>query len=113
MNMEKNFRDWQAFSRILEVMSFMERIQELTPDEIRDAAQDLCELPADPQHTMSMQEVIFWAGVATGIELRRNCEEELLDDDIADKFLVYSSLFAYSTRNAVVDLTLQQLEPSQ
>lgn len=113
MCLEKNFRDWQAFSRIIEIMSFIDRIGELSPDEIRSTAEKLCELPADAQHTMSMEEVVFWAGVATGMDVCRNADEELIDDATADKFNVYASLFAYSTRNAVVDLALQQLEPTK
>lgn len=110
MPLDKNIRDWQAFSRIVEVMSFIDRVPELSPEEIRSAAEKLCELPADPQHTMSMEEVIFWAGVATGMDVCRTTDQELMDEATADKFNVYASLFAYSTRNAVVDLALQQLE---
>jgi hypothetical protein len=112
MATDKNFKDWQAFSRIVEVMSFIDRISELSLDEIRSTAEKLCELPADPQHTMSLEEVVFWAGVSTGMDVCRNTEEELMDEATADKFNVYASLFAYSTRNAVVDLALQQLEPT-
>lgn len=110
MSPDKNVRDWQAFSRIVEVMSFIDRIPELSEQEIRSTAEKLCELPADPQHSMSLEEVIFWAGVATGMDVCRSTDQELLDEATADKFNVYASLFAYSTRNAVVDLALQQLE---
>ncbi|HZP63038.1 MAG TPA: hypothetical protein VFB28_06430 [Terriglobales bacterium] len=112
MSLDKNFKDWQAFSRIVEVMSFIDRLPDLSPAEVRSTAEKLCELPADPQHTMSLEEVIFWAGVATGMDVCRNADQELMDEATADKFNVYASLFAYSTRNAVVDLALQQLEPS-
>jgi hypothetical protein len=40
-------------------------------------------------------------------------DEELLDCHSADRIQAYSSLLAYSTKNAVVDLTLEQLEPTK
>ena len=36
MAAENNTRDLQAFSRIFEVMSFVDRIQELSPEEIEE-----------------------------------------------------------------------------
>jgi len=97
----KNGRDWQGFSKILEVMSFVDDIEGAGPDESRKAAEKLCELPANPGQTMSMEEVVFWAGVATGIEAWRNAEEGNLDA---------ASIFAHSTRNAIVDLALGQID---
>jgi hypothetical protein len=113
MAVERNFRNWQAFSRIFEMMTFVDRIQELTPEEREETAYRLCELPANPEHTMSLEEVVFWAGVATGMDVFRSTQEELLDDHCADRIQAYSSLLAYSTKSAVVDLTLEQLEPSK
>lgn len=113
MPTERPVRDLEAFSRIFELMSFVDRIEELTPEEISETAHRLCQLPANPDSTMSMEEVVFWAGVATGMELSRRMQEDLLDEGSAIKIEAYSSLLAYSTKNAVVDITLQQLEPSE
>src|SRR5207245_1099023 len=44
MAAENNTRDLQAFSRIFEVMSFVDRIQELSPEEIEETAHRLCQL---------------------------------------------------------------------
>lgn len=40
-------------------------------------------------------------------------QEAVIDPGTAVKLLVYSSLFARSTKNAVVDLALQQMEISE
>jgi hypothetical protein len=111
--MERRFTDLTAFCKIFEVMSFVERIKELTPEEIEEATQKLCELPENAERTMSMEEVVFWAGVATGMEVLKSVQEDLLDDTSAEKIQAYSSLLAYSTKNALVDLTLQELEISK
>jgi len=113
MAAENNTRDLQAFSRIFEVMSFVDRIQELSPEEIEETAHRLCQLPANPRNSMSLEEVVFWAGVATGMDLSRSMQEDLLDGGSASKIEAYSSLLAYSTKNAVVDITLEQLEPNE
>jgi len=94
-------------------MSFVDKIQDLTPEEIQETAHRLCELPANPSRSMSMEEVTFWAGVSTGMEFCRNMEEEFLDCNSAERIQAYSSLLAYSTKNAVVDLTLEQMEPAK
>jgi hypothetical protein len=107
----KNGHDWQGFSRILEIMSFVEEIEESDPEEVRETADDLCELPPTPGQTMSLEEVVFWAGVSTGMELWRHAEEETLDPLTAEKMLVFSSIFSHSIRNAIVDMALGQLEP--
>ena len=110
MKNELTFSKYEAFSRIIEVMSLMERAHELTPEDVRGTAEQICDLPEQPEQNMSMEEVVFWAGLATGMEVCRNFEEGLLDEETAEKLMTYSSLFAYSTRNAVVDLALQELE---
>jgi len=106
----RNPSDWQGFSRILEIISFVDDIEESTPDEIREAAQKFCDLPADPGHSMSMEEVVFWAGVATGMEIARQADADKVDPETAEKMLVFSSIFSHSTRNAIVDLALGQME---
>jgi hypothetical protein len=103
-------RDWQGFSRILEIMSFVDAIEDSPPEQIRETADQLCELPTNPGQTMSLEEVVFWAGVATGMELWRHAEEERLDPVSAEKMLVFSSIFGHSTKNAIVDLALGQLD---
>ena len=107
----KNGHDWQGFSRILEIMSFVEEIEASDPEEVREAADDLCELPPTPGQTMSLEEVVFWAGIATGMELWHHAEQETLDPATAEKMLVFSSIFSHSIRNAIVDMALGQLEP--
>ena len=107
----KNGSDWQGFSRILEIMSFLDGIEEAAPEDIRSTLQDFCELPANAGQTMSLEEVVFWAGVATGIEVAKHTEEETIDPETAEKLLVFSSIFNHSTKSAIVDLALGQLEP--
>src|SRR2546430_16487250 len=94
-------------------MSFVDKMQDLTPEEIQETAQRLCELPANPSRTMSLEEVTFWAGGSTGMEFCRNLDDELLDCSSADRIQAYSSLLAYSTKNAVVYLRLEQLGPAK
>jgi|SRR5436190_4474924 len=106
----RNGRDWQGFSRILEIMSFVDGIEEFTPEDARDAADELCDLPPNPATTMSLEEVVFWSGVAAGMDLERYASEEKLDPVTAEKILVFASLFGHSTKNAIVDLALGQIE---
>jgi hypothetical protein len=106
-----NGRDWQGFTRILEIMSFVDELSERTPDDIRETAANLCELPPNPGQTMSLEEVVFWAGVASGMEFWRHAEEEAVDPSTAEKMLVFSSIFAHSMKNAIVDLALGELDP--
>jgi hypothetical protein len=112
-SMERKFPDLTAFCKIFEVMSFVDRIKEMSPEEIQEATQNFCELPDNSERTMSMEEVVFWAGVATGMEVLKSVQDDLLDDISAEKIQAYSSLLAYSTKNALVELTLQQLETSR
>ena len=100
----------EGFARIIEVMSFVDDLQDLTSDEVQKTTQRLCELPADPKRAMSMEEVVFWAGVATGMDASRQAQEEALDSATMDKMFLYSSLLAHSTKNAIIDLTVQQME---
>jgi hypothetical protein len=60
---------------------------------------------------MSLEEVVFWAGVATGMEFWRQAEEETVDPGTAEKMLVFASIFSHSMKNAIVDLALGDLEP--
>ena len=106
-----NRRDWQGFTRILEIMSFVDEVGELAPDDITETVSGLCELPPNPGQTMSLEEVVFWAGVASGMEFWRHVEEETIDPTTAEKMLVFSSVFAHSMKNAIVDLALGELDP--
>lgn len=109
-----NRRDWQGFTRILEVMTFLDEIEAHSASEVREAIENYCELPTNPGQTMSMEEVVFWAGVATGMEYeRRAAEDEGVDASVAEKMLVYSSIFAHSIKNAIVDLALGDLETEE
>jgi hypothetical protein len=105
-----NRQDWQGFSRILEVMSFVGEIDAFSPEETREVMEKLCQLPPSPGQTMSMEEVVFWAGVAVGMELSQHAEEGLVDPETAEKVLIFSSVFEHSTKNAIVDLALGEIE---
>lgn len=105
-----NRHDWQGFSRILEVMSFVDEADGFTAEESREILERLCQLPPSAGETMSMEEVVFWAGVAAGMELSRHAEEGRIDPETAEKALVFSSIFEHSTKTAIVDLALGDME---
>jgi hypothetical protein len=105
-----NRQDWQGLSRILEVMSFIDEVDNFSPEESREIMEKLCQLPLCPSQTMSMEEVVFWAGVAVGMQLSQHTEEGSVDPETAEKVLVFSSLFEHSTKNAIVDLALGEME---
>ena len=105
-----NRHDWQGFSRILEVMSFVDEADGFTAEESREIIEKLCQLPPCPGETMSMEEVVFWAGLAAGMELSRLAEEDRIDPETAEKILVFSSIFEHSTKTAIVDLALGDME---
>lgn len=106
-----NKRDWQGFTKILEVMSFLDDIENRSAEEVTDAVDSFCDIPSNPGQTMSLEEVVFWAGVASGMEFWRNAEEDTLDPSSAEKMLVFASIFSHSMKNAIVDLALGELEP--
>ena len=106
-------RDWQGFSQILEVMSFLEEIESYSPDQIRESVEQFCQLPANPGQTMSLEEVVFWSGVASGMEFMRHHEEETMDAASTERMLLFASIFSHSMKNAVVDLALGELESEQ
>ena len=105
-----NRHDWQGFSRILEVMSFVDDADCLSPEQSREVIDKLCQIPACAGETMSMEEVVFWAGVAAGMEISRHTDEGRIDPDSAEKALVFSSIFEHSTKTAIVDLALGDME---
>jgi len=113
MKIQEPVRNLQPFCKIFEVMAFLDRISDLSPEEIHETAMGLCELPANPEKSLSMEEVVFWAGLATGLEFARQSQEGVLDDESLERIEAYSGLLAYSTKNAVVDLTLEGLERSR
>src|SRR5207245_10691194 len=102
-----------AMRSIFGGMSVLDPIQDLSPEEIAETGQRLWHLPANAGNSMSLEEVVFWAVVSTGMDVSRSMQEDLLDGGSASKIEAYSSLLAYSTKNAVVDITLEQLEPSR
>jgi hypothetical protein len=104
-------RDWQGFTTILDIMTFLDEIDASSPVEIREAVEKFCQLSPNPGQSMSLEEVVFWAGVATGMEFSRRAEENTVDPHTAQKILIFSSIFAHSMKNAIVDLALRQLEP--
>jgi hypothetical protein len=107
-----NSRDWQGFTRILEVMAFVDDIEDRSEEEVRSAVEQFCQLPANPGQTMSLEEVVFWAGVACGMEFCRQAREQAdPDSGPAARMLVFASLFAHSMKNAIVDLAIGELEP--
>src|SRR5579864_7945792 len=106
-----NGKDWQGFTRILEIMSFVDELGERTPGAIEETVAKLCELPPNPGQTMSMEEVVFWAGVASGMEFWRHAVEVTVDPITAEKMLVFSSIYGHSMKNALVDLALGERDP--
>jgi hypothetical protein len=107
-----NARDWQGFSQILEVMSFLDEIENYSSDQVKEAVERFCQLPPNPGQTMSLEEVVFWAGVATGMEFMRQSEgeEERVDPATTEKMLLFASIFSHSMKNAIVDLALGDME---
>lgn len=105
-----NRRDWQGFTRILEVMSLVDDLESRSPEEIRESVESFCELPPNPGQTMSMEEVVFWSGVSCGMEFWRHAEEGTIDPATAEKMLVFASIFGHSMKNAIVDLAIGDLE---
>jgi hypothetical protein len=105
-----NRQDWQGFSRILEVMSFVDEIDAFSPEATRGIMEKLCELPPCPGQTMSMEEVVFWAGVAVGMQVSQHAADGRVDAETEEKVLVFSSIFEHSTKNAIVDLALGEME---
>jgi hypothetical protein len=91
-------------------MSFVDEIDHFTPEEAGEVIQKLCQLPPSPGETMSMEEVVFWAGVAAGMELLQHAEEGRVEPEDVDKVMVFSSLFEHSTKTAIVDLALGDIE---
>ena len=110
MGLETNFRNWQSFFRILEVMSFVDAIEDSDAADVREDAEKLCELPTESGQTMSMEEVVFWAGVAVGMQLSQHAEDGSVDAETAEKVFIFSSIFEHSTKNAIVDLALGDIE---
>lgn len=105
-----NRHDWKGFSRILEIMSFIDEIENFSVDEVREILERLCQLPPCPGETMSMEEVVFWAGVAAGMEIAEHTEEGRIDPETAERIMVFSSVFEHSTKTAIVDLALGDIE---
>src|SRR3979409_168285 len=105
-----NRQDWEGVSRLLEVMSFVGERDCVSPEETREVMEKLCQLPPSPGQTMSMEEVVFWAGVAVGMEGSQHAEEGRVDAETEEKVLVFSSIFEHSTKNAIVDLALGEME---
>ena len=105
-----NRRDWQGFTRILEVMSFLDELENQCREDVQEKIEGFCDLPANPGKSMSMEEVVFWAGVASGMEYARHAEQGTMDDATAERMLVFSSIFSHSMKNAIVDLALGDLE---
>jgi len=104
-----NARDWQGFSRILELMTFVDEVEERSPEEVRQALERFCQLPPNPGQTMSLEEVVFWAGVASGMEFSQFAREQA-NPGFEEKMLLFASLFAHSMKNAIVDLAIGELE---
>ena len=94
----------------MEVMSFVGEIDTFNPEETRGIMEKLCQLPPCPGQTMSMEEVVFWAGVAVGMQVSQHAEGGGIDAETEEKVLVFSSIFEHSTKNAIVDLALGEME---
>ena len=110
INTSKDTRDWHAFCRVLELMSFAEESDQMDASEARQSAERICSVPSKPEAAMNLEEAIFWAGVSTGIALGRSQESGQLDSEAASQIASHAAVFADSTRKAVIDLTLTHLE---
>ena len=110
INTPKDARDWHAFCRVLELMSFAEDTDQMDASEARQSAERICAVPWNAEASMNLEEAIFWAGVSTGIALGRSQESGQLDYEAATQISNHAAVFADSTRRAVIDLTLNHLE---
>ena len=94
-------------------MSFVDDAGGFTREEAREMVERFCQLPPSPGETMSMEEVVFWAGIAAGMEISLRVEEGTFDAESAERILVFSSLFQHSTKTAIVDLALRNMEQAE
>ncbi|HZP16831.1 MAG TPA: hypothetical protein VFB00_02620 [Terriglobales bacterium] len=109
----ENGRDWRGFARLLEIISFIDELDQRPREEVRKALDGFCELPLNAGQTLSLEEVVFWAGISTGVQFMRQAEEEdNVDPVTVEKMLVFSSIFAHSLKSAIVDLALGEIESS-
>lgn len=101
---------WRTYSRILNLMTLMETLPDLSPEEREDAISKLCEQSENARHSMTLDEIVFWAGIATGLQLSRNVEAANVDPELRDRVACFATLFAESTKSAVVEMTIRDLE---
>ena len=101
---------WHTYSRILNLMTLMESLPDLSPAERDEAISKLCEQSENCRHSMTLDEVVFWAGIATGLQLSRNVEAGNVDPDARDRVACFATLFSESTKSAVVEMTIRDLE---
>ena len=101
---------WHTYSRILNLMVLMETLPDLSPGEQAEAVSKVCEQSENARHSMTLDEIVFWAGMASGLELSRNLEAGKVDPDIRDRVACFATLFAESTKSAVVEMTIRDLE---
>src|SRR5581483_9043322 len=95
----ENGRDWRGFARLLEIISFIDELDQRPREEVRKALDGFCELPLNAGQTLSLEEVVFWAGISTGVQFMRQAEEEdNVDPVTVEKMLVFSSIFAHSLK---------------
>lgn len=106
----KHLPCWSAYSHIVNVMWLMENLPALSPEELDGELTRALENSENVRHTMTLDEIVFWAGMATGLNLSRSAESGQLDPSIRDRIARYAALFAESTKSAVVEMTIRDLE---
>lgn len=91
------------------------RRKELRPGsaEARATAERFCTVPPNAESSVSLEETIFWAGMSTGSAICRNLERRFLDCTAGATILEHAAICADSTKTAIIDLTLSQLEAAE
>jgi hypothetical protein len=101
---------WNTYSHIVHLMSLVETLSDLSREELDLLLGRVGEQWARASQTTTLDEVVLWAGIATGLKLSRAVEAGTVDPEIRDRVASYASLFAESTKSAVVEMTLRDLE---
>lgn len=101
---------WNTYSRIVHFMTVVETLSDLSPEELDLQLGKACQQSDRAKQAMTLDEVVFWAGIATGLKLSEAVEAGKVDPNIRDRVAAYASLFAESTKSAVVEMTLRDLE---
>ncbi|HET7442187.1 MAG TPA: hypothetical protein VFJ47_12865 [Terriglobales bacterium] len=106
----KHLPCWSTYSHIVNVMWLMENLPALSAEELDGELTRVLESSENVRHTMTLDEIVFWAGIATGLNLSRSVETGELEPHIRERIAKYAALFAECTKSAVVEMTIRDLE---